>query len=68
MSKKSKKNNAFTIEKLYQIAKSRGYEDKPLKLEYLCDDDYYDYENFLHESEILFIDNKAIISINTIKY
>ena len=63
MSKKKQKSNAFTIEKLYQIAKSRGYEDKPLKIEYYCDDDWYDYDNFLHETEILFVDNKAIVTI-----
>lgn len=68
MSKKKQKSNAFTIEKLYQIAKARGYEDKPLKIEYLCDDDWYDYDNFLHESEILFVDNKAIITIKNFPY
>lgn len=68
MGKKNPKNNAFTIEKLYQIAKIRGYEDKPLKIEYTCDDNWYDYDNSLHESEILFIDNEAIITINNFGY
>lgn len=68
MSKKKKTSEPFTIEKLYQIAKARGYEDKPLEIEYICDDDWYDYENPLRQTDIVFADDKAKISINTMPF
>ena len=68
MSKKKKKSEPFTIEKLYQIAKARGYEDKPLEIEYICDDDWYDYENPLRQTDVVFVDDKAKISINTMPF
>lgn len=68
MSKKKKESEPFTIEKLYQIAKARGYEDKPLEIEYICDDDWYDYESPLRQTDIVFADDKAKISINTMPF
>ena len=53
----------MTIKQLYEMAKIAGKEDAPVRIDYACKDDWYDYSGDISESDITFSNRGIIISI-----
>lgn len=51
----------ITPKELYELAKLNNAENRPIFIDYKCNDDFYDYVDELHECEISFIDKEKII-------
>lgn len=51
----------ITPKELYELAKLNKAENRPIFIDYACNDDYYDYSDELHECEISFCDKEKVI-------
>lgn len=52
---------AMTPKELYELAKMYDAENRPIFIYYICDDDYYNYIEELHECEISFRDKGRVV-------
>lgn len=56
---------AMTPKELYELAKQNNAENRPIFIYYACDDDYYNYQDELHECQLCFNDKeRAVIYIS----
>ena len=54
----------MTIKELYELAKSHGMEDKPLRVSYSCSDEWYDFTNCpIGDADVIFHDQFTEIYI-----
>ena len=51
----------ITPKELYELAKLNNAENRPIFIDYECNDDFYDYVDELHECEISFVDKEKVI-------
>ena len=51
----------ITPKELYELAKLNNAENRPIFIDYSCNDDYYDYSDELHKCELYFYNKEKVI-------
>ena len=54
----------MTITELYQWASERKLENASVIIDYICNDDYYNYYNLLSKDDLTVQDGKVVIELD----
>ena len=54
----------MTVKELYEIAKARGEENTSLTFSYSCNDDWYDYEGDVKQTDVHITKGEVCIAIS----
>jgi len=53
----------MTVKQLYEWALKCGYENSPIIIDYVCNDDWYNYYDLLTKDNITIQDDKIVLQI-----